>query len=42
MDNNLQFNRINSIKLQIVAKQKKLQIGTVKWALHIVKRTLHN
>ena len=42
MDNNLRSNRINSIRTQIDAKQKKLQIGTVKWALHIVKWILHN
>jgi hypothetical protein len=42
MDNNLRSNRINSIRPQIDAKQKKLQIRTVKWVFHIVKRTLHN
>jgi len=42
MDKNLQSNRINSIRLQIELKQKKLQIGAVKWALHIVKPRLYN
>ena len=38
----VEHNRNNSIEMQFVIKQKKFQIGAVKWILHIVKWILHN